>query len=70
MLLVGSLTTCGHEPIKPSIDVNSLFKLEGFVLPQPLGKGNTTSVTPTKIELIYHVINGDGITPLSLTILH
>jgi len=37
--IVGSLTTCGHEQIEPTYDKNSVYKLEGFKVPKPLGKG-------------------------------
>ena len=39
MLLVGSLTTSGHEEITPVYDKSTLFELEGFTLPKPVGKG-------------------------------
>lgn len=39
VLFIHSLTTCGHEAAKVSIDPSSIYKLEGFVLPQPIGKG-------------------------------
>ena len=39
VLLVGSLTTCGYEQIDPAYDSNSVFKLDNFTVPKPLGKG-------------------------------
>ncbi|KAK2144414.1 hypothetical protein LSH36_759g01017 [Paralvinella palmiformis] len=40
VLLVGSLTTCGYMELKPSTaSAGSLFKIPGFTIPQPAGKG-------------------------------
>ena len=43
VLLVGSLTTCGFIELKPgAAAVNgSLFKLPGFSVPQPTGRGQS-----------------------------
>ena len=41
VLLVGSLTTCGYNEMKPSTaSTGSLYQIPGFSLPQPAGKGN------------------------------
>ncbi|XP_061175428.1 WD repeat and FYVE domain-containing protein 3-like isoform X2 [Saccostrea echinata] len=40
VLLMGTLTTSGHSEIKPSQACSgSLFKMPGFSVPQPVGKG-------------------------------
>ncbi|KAL5018826.1 hypothetical protein ScPMuIL_004548 [Solemya velum] len=40
ILLVGSLTTCGYQEMKPTqASTGSLFTMPGFSLPQPTGKG-------------------------------
>lgn len=42
VLLVGTLATCGFIELKPGTAASSgsLFKLPGFNIPQPAGKGN------------------------------
>ncbi|XP_065351177.1 WD repeat and FYVE domain-containing protein 3 [Cloeon dipterum] len=40
VLLVASLTMCGHNELHPSqASVGSLFRIMGFLLPQPTGRG-------------------------------
>ncbi|XP_059488715.1 WD repeat and FYVE domain-containing protein 3 [Neocloeon triangulifer] len=40
VLLLASLTMCGHNELQPSqASVGSLFRIMGFLLPQPAGRG-------------------------------
>jgi WD repeat and FYVE domain-containing protein 3 len=42
VLLVASLTMCGHNELQPSqASVGSLFRIMGFLLPQPSGRGSS-----------------------------
>jgi len=56
VLLIGSLTACGYESIEPVQDSNSLFKLPGFTIPKPTGKGQSpqclTSLRPRVTVLV------------------
>jgi len=47
VLMLASLTMCGHTELKPSqASMGSLFQMLGFTLPQPSNRGNFTENTP------------------------
>lgn len=44
VLMLASLTMCGHTELKPSqASMGSLFQMLGFTLPQPSNRGNISS---------------------------
>lgn len=46
VLMLASLTMCGHTELKPSqASMGSLFQMLGFTLPQPSNRGNFTAST-------------------------
>jgi len=53
VLMLASLTKCGHTELKPSqASMGSLFQMLEFTLPQPSNRGNfTTKILPCKIRI-------------------
>lgn len=69
VLMLASLTMCGHTELKPSqASMGSLFQMLGFTLPQPSNRGNFTenkmlyvlNENIQQIHFIYHVLQEEA----------
>lgn len=54
VLMLASLTMCGHTELKPSqASMGSLFQMLGFTLPQPSNRGINISIYDFKFSSCY-----------------
>ncbi|KMR04720.1 wd repeat and fyve domain-containing protein 3 [Lasius niger] len=71
VLMLASLTMCGHTELKPSqASMGSLFQMLGFTLPQPSNRGNFTENKMLHNTIFKDVYREVGMLEVFVTCLH